>query len=386
MSDGFYLMHRGWLENPALDGDAYCRRAAWAWLIDRARWQEGAVRALGKTVSLNRGQLTFALRYLASAWGWSEAKVRRFLKTLQEHGMVSICSELGQVVITVCNYDDYQLGVCNGDAGMTQDRRGSDANKNKPLREESSVIAQVTQEPDPSASHPVPGQPSLRPPALAPQPADDTHIQGSLLPSANVVAINNSETRFAAFYAAYPRKVKRKEARVAYVKALKIATHEQIMDGLRRFQFSAELKWRPHPASWLNGERWLDEVDTDPRPTATTKPSTDPAADPFGVQAWAKALPGVRPTESAAEREWGNWKNADGCVDFWALRICQEAGFKTEDRPDLSLILSWMKSGLGPEEAAKIVADKMAWWQKTDGGKITSLRFFDEAFRRRGVA
>ncbi len=68
---------------------------------------------------------------------------------------------------------------------------------------------------------------------------------------------------FAAFWALYPRKVKKLLAEPAYRKALKQATHEEIMAGLQTY-----LKTKPayadwaHPTSWLNAGRWMDEPDT----------------------------------------------------------------------------------------------------------------------------
>jgi len=63
---------------------------------------------------------------------------------------------------------------------------------------------------------------------------------------------------FDEFWSKYPRKVAKKAARLAYQRALKIATHSEIMEGVRGIQFT-ELQFCPHAATWLNGERWGDE-------------------------------------------------------------------------------------------------------------------------------
>lgn len=68
---------------------------------------------------------------------------------------------------------------------------------------------------------------------------------------------------FAAFWAAYPRKVGKIAAEKAYRKALKLAGHDELMDGVARY-----LKSKPpyadwcHPATWLNQGRWMDESAT----------------------------------------------------------------------------------------------------------------------------
>src|SRR5690606_10755764 len=73
---------------------------------------------------------------------------------------------------------------------------------------------------------------------------------------------------FAEWYAAYPRKVGKQAAIKAYRKARKIASAQQILDGLRRQLpklAAAEVRFRPHPATWLNEGRWEDEDGTAPQ-------------------------------------------------------------------------------------------------------------------------
>jgi len=76
---------------------------------------------------------------------------------------------------------------------------------------------------------------------------------------------------FDEWYAAYPRKVAPAEARKAYKAALKRgATPEQLLAAVKAFPFPPKPKvrgvddFRPHPASWLNRERYLDQQDAAP--------------------------------------------------------------------------------------------------------------------------
>ena len=148
---GFYLMHRGWMDNPALGGarEPFCRRAAWAWLIENAVYQEARVGIGRKTVTLRRGQLSYSLRFLAGAWGWDDPKVRRFIARLVEEKMIDCVTDAGQCVITVCNYEEYQnvASVTDAptDADATQTRRSGDANK-----KEGKEIKELTKEADAS--------------------------------------------------------------------------------------------------------------------------------------------------------------------------------------------------------------------------------------------
>ena len=70
---------------------------------------------------------------------------------------------------------------------------------------------------------------------------------------------------FDTFWLLYPRKCAKGHARKAYGCALKKATHQTIVDGLGRYTaFLARSGKAPeyvkHPATWLNGECWLDEL------------------------------------------------------------------------------------------------------------------------------
>lgn len=75
---------------------------------------------------------------------------------------------------------------------------------------------------------------------------------------------------FDEFWAAYPRKVGKGAARKAYAKAIRIASHDDIMFGLSQqipAMQSKEKQFVPHPGTWLNQERWSDEPEQ-PNPVA----------------------------------------------------------------------------------------------------------------------
>jgi hypothetical protein len=65
---------------------------------------------------------------------------------------------------------------------------------------------------------------------------------------------------FAEFWEAYPRKVGKRAASQAYAAALKRGADPiDILDGLDRAHFSPTPRFQPHPATWLNQDRWLDQ-------------------------------------------------------------------------------------------------------------------------------
>ena len=86
-------------------------------MIARATPKERHIKLVGQTVTLQRGQMTASLRFMANQFGWTVKRVRTFLDQLEADGMISRTSVLpetrnasGQPVITICNYGKYQDG------------------------------------------------------------------------------------------------------------------------------------------------------------------------------------------------------------------------------------------------------------------------------------
>ena len=69
------------------------------------------------------------------------------------------------------------------------------------------------------------------------------------------------EYTFEEFWIAYPRKAGKGAARIAFLKALKKATYEEILAGVDRLANdpNLDLQYCPHASTWLNQERWTDE-------------------------------------------------------------------------------------------------------------------------------
>lgn len=80
---------------------------------------------------------------------------------------------------------------------------------------------------------------------------------------------------FVEFYEAYPRRVRRAQAAKAFASAMKRAKPDAVMAGL-----AARSAWWvkagtpatkiPHPATWLNADGWLDEIEPVPAVAAAT--------------------------------------------------------------------------------------------------------------------
>jgi hypothetical protein len=103
-------MARGWLDHELFDNDdVYCKRVAWAWLIEHALWRPKTIAVRGTPVRLERGQVCYSLSYIAEAWGWTVSKVRSFFAALVKRHMIGIthCTGLrtARCVVTLCNYE-----------------------------------------------------------------------------------------------------------------------------------------------------------------------------------------------------------------------------------------------------------------------------------------
>ena len=90
----------------------------------------------------------------------------------------------------------------------------------------------------------------------------------------------NQDAQFTAFWERYPRKEGKKKAREKWMRLNPDpALYARIMAGLERHKRSEQ--WRrgviPHPTTWLNGERWEDELTPNGRgPAPDTAQRIDP--------------------------------------------------------------------------------------------------------------
>lgn len=93
-----------------------------------------------------------------------------------------------------------------------------------------------------------------------------------------------------AIYAAFPRKVGRKAAEKAILKALREVDAETLLGATQRFArlvAGKDAQYIPHPATWFNQGRWEDEDLADDSPTAqpTAPGITGPRVDASPMEA-----------------------------------------------------------------------------------------------------
>ena len=74
---------------------------------------------------------------------------------------------------------------------------------------------------------------------------------------------------FENFWLVYPRKINRAVALKAFEKATRKTEADLIITAVRGYKFADDEQFIPHPATWLNQERWIDGTPTSIRPQVT---------------------------------------------------------------------------------------------------------------------
>ncbi|MBX2989478.1 MAG: hypothetical protein KF802_16435 [Bdellovibrionaceae bacterium] len=180
--------------------------------------------------TLERGQLTHSLRFLAEKWGWEKDAVARFLRQLKTETMIETQTATGQSVITICNYNQYQkVSLPKRDSNATDTATATRQQRDK---EESIESIEV-----------------------------DMFMEGE-----NYWPSDYKER----FWQAYPHKVGKGVALKALEKVKKqskVAFNDLLAAIERYVRDKPEKQPYAHPSTWINGERWLDE----PAPNAGAK-------------------------------------------------------------------------------------------------------------------
>jgi hypothetical protein len=245
MGRGYYRMARGWMDHPELTGkEPFSRREAWCWLIEHAAFADRPYRIGSIVVNLTRGQIAASTRYMGKAWEWDEKKVRRFLVRLKTASMIAAETAAGVTVITLCNYNIYQ-----SEAPLAAAHDAAETAAEAPQqRRESNKGNKGNKE---SNAHP--------------------NIKGSQTLFGDEEQSLSGDDPFELWWREVPRKVGKGQARRAFIAALRKASFDSLIDGIRRYGASVadtDAKFICHPATWLNGERWLDDL-----PAAAAGPS-----------------------------------------------------------------------------------------------------------------
>jgi len=227
---GTVNISRGIWDDTAFKNQPFTQREAFIWLVMEASWKARDRRVGNVVVSLERGQLACSVRFMAEAWQWQKSTVHRFLEVLKKRDMIGTASGTGILIVTVCNYDEYQNGPSqHGTPKKTkagQQRDSSGTNENKGL------------------------------------------IKG-------VIQKDDCPPDFEEFWSAYPHrggvKRKRSDAEKKFSKIVSDGVDPKIiLQGVERSKSDPSVQggYARDPVTWLNQKGWQDEVSAHAKPNS----------------------------------------------------------------------------------------------------------------------
>ena len=193
---------------------------------------------------IRRGQLVTSLTGLAAGTALTVRQVRDSLDKLKMTGEVTCSSTSRYTVITVVKYDDYQSSDTQNGTQMT--RQTADKWQTDDTQNDTPSGTQTSRETATSKEYK----------NIKKERNKEKKKDNSL----------SGETGFEVFYSAYPKKVAKPDALKAWLK-LKPDDDlfREIITGL--YKWIASDQWQrddgryiPYPATWLNHQRWEDDV------------------------------------------------------------------------------------------------------------------------------
>lgn len=99
--------------------EPFDKRSAWIDLLLMANHKAEKIEFDNAIIEVERGQRITSLKYLADRWNWSRHKVSDFLNRLEQDKMLVQVRDNKKTLISIENYDKYQVVKINKD--MSED-------------------------------------------------------------------------------------------------------------------------------------------------------------------------------------------------------------------------------------------------------------------------
>lgn len=120
MLNGWIKLHRSIEDHWVWDCE-FSYGQAWIDLLINACHKPNKLNIKGRLIQLNRGEQARSEVTLSKRWKWSRNKVRRFLKNLENDGMIVQKTTHLTSIISICNYDVFQSNdTTDGTANETR--------------------------------------------------------------------------------------------------------------------------------------------------------------------------------------------------------------------------------------------------------------------------
>ena len=99
--------------------EPFDKRSAWIDLLLLVNHQKEKVEFDKEIIEIERGQRITSLEKLSKRWKWSRHKVSDYLNQLEQDGMLVQVRDNKKTLVSIENYDKYQLQIQNSD--MSED-------------------------------------------------------------------------------------------------------------------------------------------------------------------------------------------------------------------------------------------------------------------------
>ncbi|WP_339743366.1 hypothetical protein [uncultured Rubinisphaera sp.] len=220
MPVGWVKIHRKLLDSETIHDDWLCR--LWIVCLLKANSKPGRF----KGQAIEKGSFAFSYRVLSEYLGVSKNRLKRGLKKLENAGQISLKAGRDFSVVTLCNWETYQSReIESGTPTDTQVDTPTDT--------------QTETQVDPE------------------QERKNIRKKESKTYKASEAAVR--------IYEIYPRQVKKEAGLKAIDKALCFADEETLTKAVQTFAAAnakTEKRYIPHPTTFFNEKRWLDDWDS----------------------------------------------------------------------------------------------------------------------------
>lgn len=100
---------------------------AWIDLIVSASFEDHRIMINGRFQEIKRGEVAMSQITLQKRWRWSQNKVKRFLKLLENDGMIELKTNELTTIIKILNYNDFQDKAKSNERTLKRSKeRGTD--------------------------------------------------------------------------------------------------------------------------------------------------------------------------------------------------------------------------------------------------------------------
>ena len=109
MQNGWITLHRKIKDHWLWEDKPFSKGQAWVDILLECNHAEIKTMFEGQLIVTKRGQSSNAKKTWAVRWGWSKSATRHFLNVLEKDGMINTQNARVTTLLTVLNYDGYQL-------------------------------------------------------------------------------------------------------------------------------------------------------------------------------------------------------------------------------------------------------------------------------------